>query len=138
MFSSGLLNAKSKISPVNNVYKIEKAGFYVLTFNSTVDAEQMPIKRLSVRIKQSSVSDQWGNASAVIDLYNIDPMPDSSNPHKIVRYLQAGDYNVLIKLEDNWGFFKCLGLNNFPDSICCVGDKTFSEGDCNTRIVVEN
>lgn len=133
MFSSGLLNAKSKIVPnTNGVYKIEKAGFYVLTFNTTVDAEQMPIKKLSVRIKNTGDSDEWGNPSAVIDLYNIDPMPDSNNPHKIVRYLQAGDYYVLIKLEDNWGFYQCLGHPNsgFSDSFCCKSSKVFAEDSC--------
>lgn len=129
MFSSGLLNAKSKIVPnANGVYKIEKAGFYVLTFNTTVDAEQMPIKKLSVRIKNTEkTSDKWGNTNSVIGLYNIDPMPDSNNPHKVVRYLQRGDYYVLIKLEDNWGFYQCLGLSGsgFSASTCCTDSSPF-------------
>lgn len=132
LFSSGLLNAKSKISSTNNVYTIDKAGFYVLSFNTTVDAEQMPIKKLSVRIKQNSISDAWNNEKSVISLYNIDPMPDSNNPHKIVRYLQAGDYYVLIKLEDNWGFYQCLGHPNsaFSDSSCCKMDPVFAQLTC--------
>lgn len=138
MFSSGLLNAKSKIVPnANGVYKIEKAGFYVLTFNTTVDAEQMPIKRLSVRIKSTDhISDMWVKDNAVIDLYNIDPMPDSSNPHKIVRYLQKSEegqgYYVLIKLEDNWGFYQCLGHPNstFSSSNCCQKSEVFYHPSC--------
>ena len=132
LFSSGLLNAKSKITSSNGIYKIDKAGFYVLSFNTTVDAEQMPIKKLSVRIKQNSISDAWNNEKSVISLYNIDPMPDSNNPHKIVRYLQAGDYYVLIKLEDNWGFYQCLGHPNsaFSDSSCCKMDPVFAQLTC--------
>ena len=132
LFSSGLLNAKSKISSTNNVYSIEKAGFYVLSFNTTVDAEQMPIKKLSVRIKSTEASDKWDNNNSVIDLYNIDPMPDSNNPHKVVRYLQKGDYYVLIKLEDNWGFYQCLGYpsSGFSGSVCCTGGNVFSTIVC--------
>lgn len=137
LFSSGLLNAKSKIPSTNNVYKIEKAGFYVLSFNTTVDAEQMPIKRLSVRIKSTDhISDMWVKDNAVIDLYNIDPMPDSSNPHKIVRYLQKSEegqgYYILIKLEDNWGFYQCLGHPNssFSESNCCKESNVFSHSSC--------
>ena len=131
LFSSGLLNAKSKISSTNNVYSIEKAGFYVLSFNTTVDAEQMPIKKLSVRIKSTEASDKWDNNNSVIDLYNIDPMPDSNNPHKVVRYLQKGDYYVLIKLEDNWGFYQCLGLSGsgFSASTCCTDSSPFVNKD---------
>ena len=128
LFSSGLLNAKSKISSTNNVYTIEKAGFYVLSFNTTVDAEQMPIKKLSVRIKNKfDETDGWSSTKSVIELYNIDPMPDPNNPHKVVRYLQKGDYYILMKLEDNWGFYQCLGLsgNGFSDSTCCTDSSPF-------------
>ena len=78
-----------------------------------------------MRIKNSINSqDPWTNSNSIIDLYNIDPMPDSNNPHKVVRYLQKspenGGYYILIKLEDNWGFYQCLGRDSFSDS-CCPG-----------------
>ena len=133
LLSFGTLTANLKITPNNSVYRVNKSGFYSLSFNTTVDAEQMPIKRLSVRIKNTEDAlDKWKSSNAVIDLYNIDPMPDSNNPHKIVRYLQVGDYYVLIKLEDNWGFYQCLGhpKSSFSGSSCCKEDNVFSEESC--------
>ena len=132
LLSSGLLSSKAGISPNNSVYKIEKSGFYVLSFNTSVDAEQAPIKRLSVRIKSTDhASDTWNNEKAVINLYNVDPLPNPAQTHKIVRYLQEGDYYVLIKAEDNWGFYHCLGLpgNGFSGSDCCK-EKVFFEYSC--------
>lgn len=131
LLSSGLLSSKAGISPNNSVYKIEKSGFYVLSFNTSVDAEQAPIKRLSVRIKNTNDSDAWSNEKAVINLYNVDPLPNQAQTHKIVRYLQEGDYYVLIKAEDNWGFYHCLGLpgDGFSGSNCCK-NKVFYDSDC--------
>lgn len=133
LLSSGLLSSKTGISPSNSVYKIEKSGFYVLSFNTSVDAEQAPIKRLSVRIKSTDhASDIWDNEKAVINLYNVDPLPNPAQTHKIVRYLQEGDYYVLIKAEDNWGFYHCLGLPNSDDlNYCCAASDVFaSKNDC--------
>lgn len=104
----------------------------MLSFNTSVDAEQAPIKRLSVRIKSTDhTSDKWDNEKAVINLYNVDPLPNPAQTHKIVRYLQEGDYYVLIKAEDNWGFYHCLGLpgNGFSGSDCCKLN-VFSADSC--------
>ncbi|MFA7601140.1 MAG: hypothetical protein WCY43_02830, partial [Patescibacteria group bacterium] len=51
--------------------------------------------------------------------------PDQSNPHRLVKFLSPGQYMVLIKVIDNWNFFKCAGMGvfaNISDSCyryCC-------------------
>lgn len=142
LFSSGVVGAQSKIPATtdasgNTVYKITKSGFYSVSFNTKVDAEQSPIKKLVVRIKNTIDSkDQWTTGSSIIELNNIDPMPNANNPHKVVRYLQADEYYVLIKLEDNWGFYQCLGLKNIYgtssgcDECCTKSSGNFTSGKC--------
>jgi hypothetical protein len=115
--------------PVNkdiDVYEVESAGFYTLSFNTIVDLEQVPLSEVIVRMKKSGTS--WTANEGFVKLSNIDPVPpESGGAHKVFRYLTPGDYNILIKAKDNWGFYNCVGLSGFvgavagtPCSDCCV------------------
>jgi len=105
----------------SNVYNIVAGGFYTLSFNTFVDGEQGPIKKLYIKIKK--VDEDWSQNSIVLS--NIDHRPDQSNPHRLVKFLSPGQYMVLIKVIDNWNFFKCAGMGvfaNISDSCyryCC-------------------
>lgn len=93
----------------SNIYNIVAGGFYTLSFNTFVDGEQGPIKKLYIKIKK--VDEDWSQNSIVLS--NIDHRPDQSNPHRLVKFLSPGQYMVLIKVIDNWDFFKCAGMGVF-------------------------
>jgi hypothetical protein len=111
-------------------WKVQNPGYYTLSFNTDVDAEQTPITKLIIRIfKEGS---DWTNADGIISQFNIDNLPDNNNPHRITKPLSSGDYKIVVKVVDNWGFYKCDGLNGFGSNYncdsCCIGE--FDEGIC--------
>jgi len=97
----------------SNIYNIVSGGFYTLSFNTFVDSEQAPIKKLFIKIKR--VDDSWEQVPNIV-LSNIDHRPDSLNPHRLVKFLSPGQYIVLIKVIDNWDFFKCYGMGAFANT----------------------
>ena len=118
----------------SNIYNIVSGGFYTLSFNTFVDSEQAPIKKLFIKIKR--VDDSWEQVPNIV-LSNIDHRPDSLNPHCLVKFLSPGQYIVLIKVIDNWDFFKCYGMGAFANTngncykYCCGalidGDSAYLE-----------
>ena len=115
--------------PVNksgDIYEVESAGFYTLSFNTIVDLEQVPLSEIIVRMKKSDTS--WTANEGFVRLSNIDPVPpESGGAHKVFRYLTPGNYNILIKAKDNWGFYNCVGLSGFVGAVantpcgdCCI------------------
>jgi|GEM_PF-469883 len=84
----------------SNAYKITQRGIYELDFNSIIDAEQQPLKEISI---------DWGdNTNQVIT--GQDAKPSINTPHVFYHYYnQAGPLvNVIIKIKitDNWGFYQ--------------------------------
>jgi len=110
-----------------DTYRITNPGYYTLSFNTDIDAEQVPISSLLIRIKESNSN--WASSTGIISQSIIDSLSDEGNPHRITKYLSSGDYQILVKVVDNWGFYKCEGLGGFANmsgvdncSYCCVGD----------------
>jgi hypothetical protein len=103
--------------PVNkkgDTYEVVSAGFYTLSFNTIVDLEQVPISELTIRIKEEKTN--WNSNEGFITLTNVDPVPPETNStHRIFRYLPPGNYKILIKAKDNWGFYSCVGLSGFTN-----------------------
>ncbi len=112
----------------DDTYTITSPGFYTIVFNTRVDSEQAPIAKLTARIKKEGTA--WNVNEGFIELVNIDSISTKEGGHRIFRYLSPGDYKILIKIVDNWGFYKCVGLSGFNDSAkmispqfcynCCV------------------
>jgi len=77
-------------------------------------------------MKKSDTS--WTANEGFVRLSNIDPVPpESGGAHKVFRYLTPGNYNILIKAKDNWGFYNCVGLSGFVGAVantpcgdCCI------------------
>lgn len=136
--------------PVNkkgDTYEVVSAGFYTLSFNTIVDLEQVPISELTIRIKEEKT--EWNSDEGFITLKNVDPVPPETNStHRIFRYLPPGDYKILIKAKDNWGFYSCVGLSGFSDSNkmtkgehcynCCVGNEFLDKTSPNPSYSCEN
>lgn len=128
--------------PVNkkgDTYEVVSAGFYTLSFNTIVDLEQVPISELTIRIKEEKTN--WNSNEGFITLTNVDPVPPETNStHRIFRYLPPGNYKILIKAKDNWGFYSCVGLSKFSSdpvplncSKCCVEEEfndSIENGPC--------
>ncbi len=87
-------------------------GIHVLTFNTTIDSDQQPLKDLVI---------SWGDGS-LQTLVNEDSRSDAANPHKIYHYFRNGvkpdDIDIRIKVADNWGFY-CCSRNGDPCSTDC-------------------
>jgi len=87
-------------------------GIHVLTFNTTIDSDQQPLKDLVI---------SWGDGS-LQTLVNEDSRSDAANPHKIYHYfrneVKSNDINIRIKVADNWGFY-CCSLNGDICSTDC-------------------
>ena len=107
----------------NGVYLIKTPGFYRLTFGATLDLEQFPIKKIVI---------DWGDDS---DPMVINSETDPSQNFSFIRYYNpanqtSGDpVGIKIKVMDNWGFFKCIGLasnSSYCTNQCCASnfDKT--------------
>lgn len=107
---SGPIGEIPQTASGSNVYRISRGGFYTLSFNTEIDADQAPIKRLIVQIKDIDAS--WSESNN-IDLGNLDHRPKEDEPHHFTKFLPAGDYIVVIKVIDNWDFYKCAGIGAF-------------------------
>ena len=95
------------------VYNIAYPGFYTLSFNTTVDSEQLPIGNLRI---------DWGDGSDFLDLNNIDPFTNTNNPPQFSRqFFNSGTYRLKIKVQDNWGFYSCYGLTSACSGCCKAG-----------------
>ncbi|MFA5644203.1 MAG: hypothetical protein WC928_01595 [Patescibacteria group bacterium] len=122
------------ISPSAGAITISTPGFYTISFNTEIDAEQVPIKKLVLRVKK--FDSDWTNSesSEIIEFYNINPSPNINNPHQVARYLSAGYYTILVKVEDNWDFYHCVDTADKFSSMgtegncyeCCV-EKSFTK-----------
>lgn len=82
----------------NGKFDVAKNGFYFISFNSNVDAEQVPISKLTIRVKETD--DFFTSNTGINTFTNIDPKPNTNNPHKIGTFLSAGTYQIMIKYSD--------------------------------------
>lgn len=80
-------------------YNVSNPGIYTLSFNSTIDTEQQPMKDLII---------DWGDGS-LQSLVNQDHHPETANPHKVYHYYKGDTINAIIriKVSDNWGTYCC-------------------------------
>jgi hypothetical protein len=84
----------AEVSLKGNSLKINSDGYYVLSFNTTVDIEQRPLKDIII---------DWGDGR--VDFINQDARPDASSPHKLSHYYFAGSTSgstISIEIKDNW------------------------------------
>ena len=106
-----LLNNLNIAVPVdsNGKFNVSKGGFYFISFNSNVDAEQVPISKLTIRIKGEE--DSFTENTGINSFTDIDPQADTNNPHKIGAFLANGTYQIMVKVEDNWSKYGCASPN---------------------------
>jgi hypothetical protein len=103
-----------EILPVNGLYPISASDFYTVSFGVDVDSEQLPVGELFV--------DFDDNGTGNVTTTQIDP---STNYRFIHYYNPQGanqQYQIRIKITDNWGFYKCAGLaSTCADVSTCCG-----------------
>ena len=78
-------------------FNVAQKGIYRLEFNTAVDSEQQPLKNLTI---------DWGDGNTQI-ITNQDNHPLAGLPHIFYHYYsQIGQKTIVIKVTDNWGFYK--------------------------------
>ena len=94
-----------------NSSSISSPGIYALTFNTTIDAEQQPLKDIII---------DWGDGSFQ-SLVNQDHHPFSASPHLVYHYYKQSTTTatIKIKISDNWGFFCCSKNGSTCNSANC-------------------
>ena len=73
-------------------------GLYHLQFNTKVNLEQQPLKRITI---------DWGDGT-VQSVGGLDNKPDPNIPHTFYHYYLRGNYKITIKADDNWSAWQCL------------------------------
>lgn len=77
-------------------YDLVRRGIYRLEFNTNIDKEQQPMKKLII---------DWGDGYTQA-ITNQDHAPSANSPHVIYHYYnQLGIKNIQIRIEDNWNYF---------------------------------
>jgi hypothetical protein len=74
---------------------ISAPGIYKLSFNTKVDSEQQPLNRIEI---------DWGDNNFQI-INNQDHRPFDNRPHQVYHYYSPGEYEINVKIIDNWGFW---------------------------------
>lgn len=96
-----LYYGSNSIPFVNNVSNtssvtINTKGIYRLQFNSLVDAEQQPLKKIEI---------DWGDGYKQT-INGQDHRPNAGSPHVFYHnYTKVGPTQIKVKITDNWGFF---------------------------------
>lgn len=84
-----------------SVYDVKQKGIYRLEFNSEVDKEQQPLKRIVI---------DWGDGYEQT-ITNQDDRPQVSDPHIFYHYYnKTGPKEIDVRIYDNWNF--CDGLKS--------------------------
>lgn len=79
-----------------NSYDIKQKGIYRFEFNTTVDKEQQPLKKIVI---------DWGDGYSQT-ITNQDNMPPSGSPHVIYHYYnKTGPKSIRVEISDNWYFY---------------------------------
>ena len=89
----------------NNKFNVTRPGFYFITFNTTVDEDQVPISKLTIRMYKEG--DDWTKSTGIKEFDNIDAKPNAADPHKIGVFLSVGTYDIMVKVKDNWTKYGC-------------------------------
>lgn len=85
----------------SNSYDIKQKGIYRFEFNTTVDKEQQPLKKIII---------DWGDGYSQT-ITNQDNMPPSGSPHVIYHYYnKTGLKNIRVEISDNWSFYCDTGV----------------------------
>ena len=94
----------STVVSTSGIYDIKNSGIYTVTLNTEINKNQTPIKKLIIRVVR--VDDDKFNLVGSYMPVNIDSLSDINSPHNYSLQLSKGKYIVLIKVVDNWGFYK--------------------------------
>lgn len=94
----------STVVSTSGIYDIKNSGIYTVTLNTKINKNQTPIKKLIIRVVR--VDDDKFNLVGSYMPVNIDSLSDINSPHNYSLQLSKGKYIVLIKVVDNWGFYK--------------------------------
>jgi hypothetical protein len=98
----------------NNGFRVFP-GIYSLTFNTTIDLEQQPLKELTI---------DWGDGS-LHTIIGQDNRPGISNPHQVYHYYKtaSSSINIKIRVSDNWNKYCCVKNDGDcgPDASSCPG-----------------
>lgn len=103
---------KNIIIPTGDIYDIKNAGNYTITFNTEVNKNQVPIQKLVLRVIKVDDDKNFSSLSGSYLPANIDSLSHEDAPHNYSLQLSKGKYIVVIKVIDNWGFYRCGGINN--------------------------
>lgn len=77
----------------SNSYDVKQKGIYRLEFNSTVDPEQQPLRKIEI---------DWGDGY-LQTITNQDNLPPTGDPHVLYHYYnQVGPKSIRIRITDNW------------------------------------
>jgi len=77
-------------------YDVRQKGIYRLEFNTEVDKEQQPLKRIVI---------DWGDGYEQT-ITNQDHMPPSGGPHVFYHYYyKTGLKDIGVTIYDNWNFY---------------------------------
>ncbi len=110
----------STVVSTSGIYDIKNSGIYTVTLNTKVNKNQTPIKKLIIRVVRVD-----GNKFNLVGSYmpvNIDSLSDINSPHNYSLQLSKGEYIVLIKVVDNWGFYKYhdSGMGKINNNNNCI------------------
>ncbi len=80
-----------------NSINVQSPGIYKLSFNTTIDKEQQPLRDLIVN---------WGDGN-IQNLVNQDSRPNITDPHVVYHYYATvGIKNFSIRVTDNWSLYR--------------------------------
>lgn len=91
-----IANVKVNGSSLSNPLTVSP-GIYKLSFTTTIDKEQQPLRNLII---------DWGDGSQQ-NLVNQNNRPNDSDPHVLYHYYTSSSASITIKIKvtDNWGFY---------------------------------
>lgn len=90
-----IANVKVNGSSLSNPLTVSP-GIYKLSFTTTIDKEQQPLRDLII---------DWGDGSQQ-NLVNQNNRPNDSDPHVLYHYYTSSQtITIKIKVTDNWGFY---------------------------------
>ena len=96
---TNIIDLNDSSNPANADVNLNEGSKYILKFNSNVDIEQRPLRRITI---------DWGDGRATQLRTRIAPRDDPSNPHIYFHpyHCESGscDFTIRIQIQDNWGW----------------------------------
>lgn len=125
----------STVVSTSGIYDIKNSGIYTVTLNTEINKNQTPIKKLIIRVVRVD-GDKFNLVGSYMPV-NIDSLSDINSPHNYSLQLSKGEYIVLIKVVDNWGFYKYYDsgigkINNIGCGNCRNNFESLDLGNLNS------